>query len=478
MGRFLVDKKMGDELESIFKRIYSGGGESYGECIDRLLLIVHKLADTGLITNLTRRKMVTILTKEMDISEYQIVSYMTDEIAIVNTETHKADLFSLSGLIEWIVYELSNDSVMNKRLSGRNDYQGVIHFLNKHSLNNELITKKNWIDFIFVEDEVLFTQKIDKGITLFKMNAEKLQEDIFPFGTSEEVEMVKITEGLLDGIIYSDSEKVFVNLCNGFFAGLSSKSDFDVCEGQVLHILDKAVLIVKKESMVYVVDEKGNYSLIINGENARVLYKSETELYWKIFNEDGFIGNSFCYSSKNRMIVPKICKEVIWYSLLHLLYDFRWNYTEKISDRLVCYDFFEETPRPFTISEIMKKLNRIERFEYDGLITQNSNYVKVMSALINIEKMDTPDRNILELLESFIDSVGDSAILQLEKNECECLCDYFNQICYYLNKDSTGTLNKYGRLSDYSLDNDFDIDRCLTEINRRIAELEKEERGG
>ena len=56
MNPFMAFECLGDIVESTYKTIYTGCGTEFGICIHRLVHILEKLADAGMIENVTKKR--------------------------------------------------------------------------------------------------------------------------------------------------------------------------------------------------------------------------------------------------------------------------------------------------------------------------------------------------------------------------------------------------------------------------------------
>ena len=133
MNPFTTFERLGDIAEITYKTIYTGGGIEFEKCVLRFIRIFEDLADAGMIENITKKKIEEFLTRDVSLSNMQVISRHTNEVVLVNTEIHELDSFDLRQFIAWITGELCKDPIMKKRLCGRNNYEGVKIILNSYA---------------------------------------------------------------------------------------------------------------------------------------------------------------------------------------------------------------------------------------------------------------------------------------------------------------------------------------------------------
>ena len=158
MNPFMTCERLGDTVELTYKTIYTGCGTEFGICILRLMHILEKLVDAGMIENITKKEIEKFLTRDINLSDIQVISRHTNDVVLVNTEIHELDSFDLRQFITWITGELCKDPIMKKNLCGRNNYEGVKRILNSYADKDYRWRKKTGLIIMSAKIKC-FTQK-------------------------------------------------------------------------------------------------------------------------------------------------------------------------------------------------------------------------------------------------------------------------------------------------------------------------------
>lgn len=71
------------------------------------------MVDLGLIANVTAKRIEIFLSGNMCLPNIQVISRCTNDVVLLDTETHEKDTFDLRELIIWITENLC-DHIMRK----------------------------------------------------------------------------------------------------------------------------------------------------------------------------------------------------------------------------------------------------------------------------------------------------------------------------------------------------------------------------
>ena len=269
-----------------YKLIYNGGGIKFSASVSRLVHILGQLAEAGMITNMTRKKIEMLLTKDNSLSNVRVISRKTNDVVLVNSEIHEQDSFKLSEYITWITNELCNNPILKKSLCGRDSYEGVKAVLNSYeNKKHKAIMKKGWIDFFICEDMVVFTKKDAQNIHLY---IQEKQREVFPFSDDSDdcEEEQLLTDNLLDGKIYGFADgTIFVQSDQEYFLKIGAFEDGRCCcsriEGCIINQLENGSLIYISNNKLLLLEANGNKKMLVENALFIMTYIDGTEVFWK-----------------------------------------------------------------------------------------------------------------------------------------------------------------------------------------------------
>lgn len=485
---FMMSDHLGDGLETLYKSIYLGDNE-FGVCIARLVHLLGKLADAGMIANITRRRIENFFSNDMTLSDVKVISRNTSSVVLVNKKIHEQDSFELSEFITWITDEIIKDPIMKKKLCGRDNYEGVKTVLNSYGdEHHEPVMKENWVDFHIHQDKVFFTKRDDNDeIHLYIQDVKKRDELPFSIKPNKHSEDQLVGEGLLDGRIYHFSNgTVFVESEHGYIVRISDLRDGSCrckrIEGVILEHLEDESLLYLNGGKIIRLGVNGREKVIIEDAILGMFSADGNEVYWKSrFRkkdiEEGKIPipNESVDRIENCFKREKINEEILWKSLLFALYDFdNMEFVEKIGNRLRFAYFFDKLPVPFTVNEILNRLSEIEEYCYEDEVVKSAGYAEAMSYLMSIEKDNLDIKATFNALVFLLDNVRynpydnitDSAGIGVISST-----EFFFGDVDEMDDELLSEGDKTELLGGF-LD-EFGIKEMTDRIDRRIAELEK-----
>lgn len=493
MNPFMTFERLGDIVELTYKTIYTGCGTEFGSCIHRLMYILEKLVDVGMIENITKRKIEKFLTRDISLANVQVISRHTNDVVLVNTEIHELDSFDLRQFITWITGELCKDPIMKKNLCGRNNYEGVKRILNRYADKDCLSwEKENWVDYYICNDIVLYTKKEDSGIHLYKM--EKSDENsAFSRRRKKHNDIQLIKEPLLDGRIYYFTDgTVFIETSHNYIVKISDvRSDkhcYSRMEGLIINQLEDG-------SMLFL--EPGNKFIRINPDGKKIMIAKNAGLgmtgidgnrvFWRsrLRKKDFETGNTCEINNLTKDQITyclnhsSVSKEMLWKALLFTLYDFdRINFENKIGNRFRFVEFFDMLPVPFSLDEIEKKLSVIEKYCYEGDVCKTEGYIEAMGYLMSLEDESLDEKGTMKALEDLLDHVT--------RNPYECIAassgfGIINSIDFFFgDTEAENAIYFAGEDSSMIMGDDSDayIDHIIKQIDKLFEESEEDEKKG
>lgn len=487
---FMGIQCLGDAFEATYKRIYEGDGSDFGALVVRLVHMLGQLADAGMITNMTRKNMETFLTKDISLSEIEVISRNTNDIVLINADIHEQESFDLVEFITWITDELCKDPFMKKALCGRDNYEGVKKVINSYAdKKHEPLMKEAWVDFYICEDKVFYTKKNEDGIHLYVQ--EKDEEHLpFPRRGEENKDVQLVRERLLDGrIYYFANDTVFVESDYGYIVRISNIKGGRCCysriRGTIINQLEDGSILFIEDGKLIRLRPNGKRKVLVDNAFLGMICIEGNNVFWKSHfrKKDLEIGNQiFEHTFVNEKIKPclnaeRISKEMLWKGLLFTLYDFdNMEFDNKIGNRLRFARFFDKLPVPFTMDEISKRLSEMEQYCYCGDIVKTDEYVEAMSFLMSIEEKEFDERQTFDALVYLIDNVTVNPYEMIANNagtEVMTCIDFFFGDFDHIGEESIIGEEMEGLSSDID---EFDIDALIKSIDRKIAELEEEER--
>lgn len=500
MNPFMTFERLGDIVELTYKTIYTGCGTEFGSCILRLMYILEKLVDVGMIENITKRKIEKFLTRDISLANVQVISRHTNDVVLVNTEIHELDSFDLRQFITWITGELCKDPIMKKNLCGRNNYEGVKRILNRYADKDCLSwEKENWVDYYICNDIVLYTKKEDSGIYLYKM--EKSDENsVFSRRRKKHNDIQLIKEPLLDGRIYYFTDgTMFIETSHNYIVRISDvRSDkhcYSRMEGLIINQLeDGSMLFLEPGNKLMRINPDGKKIMIAKNAGLGMTGIDDNRVFWRsrLRKKDFETGNTGEINNLTKDQITyclnhsSVSKEMLWKALLFTLYDFnRINFENKIGNRFRFVEFFDMLPVPFSLDEIEKKLSVIEKYCYEGDVIKTDEYLEAMEYLMSLEYESLDEKGTIKVLEDLLDNVT--------RNPYEYIADssgfgIINSIDFFFGdteeKDEVqfeGEEVSRTMLDD--ADNMFEeqlsrkIDNIIAELEKQIEEEEKKEKG-
>lgn len=432
----IVNGELGKELEKAFRCMYEGGCK-YAQVVFRLMRIFDKLAKGGMITNGTYKRLETLLVKGIAISSFEIEYCNGAEIAMVNTDTHAREFLDLSGYIEWIISELLRDPLLCNLLHGKNDYDGVIaafdgyerYAKNKEYDEDAVEIIEQSIDYFVLNDIVIYTVNNGEGIVMRSLLCENEEQHFIVEFEEGEID----TSDLLDGQIYSLAYFVIaVNLLDNRFIIIDIlKRKRATHEGKISYVFYGKALFFVSGSCLGIIDVRTGAKRIISAF-AKAVCKDRNGLYWNLLNENGQTVSTHYYDLRTNRSKLKICKKTVWHGFLRLLYDINLEYFNSISNRLICYELFEDVPMPFTVGNIMKKLDSIERHGYNRTVLHSENYVDGINYLLSFDASRDKNLLIADKLSAYVETVN---ITKDGYQDTSAVCgstDYYLKICEQL----------------------------------------------
>ena len=487
---FMGIQCLGDAFEATYKRIYAGGGADFGALLLRVVHMLGQLADAGMITNMTRKNIEIFLTKDINLSEIEVISRNTNDIVLINADIHEQDSFDLVEFITWITDELCKDPFMKKALCGRENYEGVKKVLNSYGdKKHEPVMKENWVDFYICENKVFYTKKDEDGIHLY---VHEMDEEHMPFPTSGEKDkdVQLVTEMLLDGRIYHFADNtVFVESDYGYIVRINDIKGGECCYskigGTIINQLEDGSLIFIEDGKLIRLRHNGKRKVLVDNAFLGMTCIEGNNVFWKSHfrKKDLEIGNqNFEDTFVIEKVTPclnaeRISKEMLWKGLLFTLYDFdNMEFDNKIGNRLRFARFFDKIPVPFTVDEISKRLSEMEQYCYCGDIVKTEGYVEATSFLMFIEEKEFDEKQTFDALVYLIDNVTVNPYEMIANNagtEVMTCIDFFFGDFDHIGEESIIGEEMEGLSSDIDV---FDIDAMIRSIDRKIAELEEEER--
>ena len=489
MMPFMSFQCLGDAFESTYKRIYTGGGAEFGANVVCLVHMLGQLADAGMITNMTRKNMETFLTKDLSLSKMEIISRNTNDVVLINTDIHEQEFFDLVEYITWITDELCKDPLMKKALCGRDNYEGVKKILNSYAdIEHGPVMKETWVDFYIYEDKVFYTKKDEGGIHLYMQ--EKHKDSLpFPERNIKYKGIQLVQESLLNGRIYHFADDtVFVETDYGYIVRISDvkgeKCGYSKIGGAIINQLEDGSLLFIEDGKLIRLRPNGRKKVLVDNAFLGMTCIEGNKVFWKsrFRNKDLETGNhNFEDRFINEKIKPcikteRISKEMLWKGLLFTLYDFDYmEFDNKIGNRLRFARFFDKLPVPFTIDEISRRLSEIEQYCYFGDIIKAAGYAEAMSYLMSIEDTGLDEKQTFNALVYLLDNVTVNPYEMIANNagtEVMNCMDFFFGGLDHIGEEPTIDDDMDDLLTD--CDDDFDIEEIKRNIDRKIAELEKQ----
>lgn len=419
MNPFMAFGCLGDIVESTYKTIYTGCGTEFGICIHRLVHILEKLADAGMIENVTKKRIEKFLTRDMSLSNMQVISRYTNDVVLVNTEIHELDSFELRQFIAWMTRELCKDSIMKKMLCGRNNYEGVKKILNSYAdKQGQSWEKENWIDYYVCNDNMLYTKRDKTGIHLY-MQEKHIDHSIFSSNSRKHKDTKIIKENLLDGRIYRFTNgTVFVETDCSYIVKISGVRHDGHCysrmDGSIINKLENGSLLFIKDGKLMRLNPDGRKTKLVDDVALGMIGIDGNQVFWRsrLRKKDFEMDNTGKFNNLTSKQITyclnnsRVSKEMLWKGLLFTLYDFdRMNFDNKIGNRIKFAEFFDMVPVPFSLDEIVNRLSEIERYCYDGDVIKADGYVEAMGYLITLEGKALDERETVDTLEYLLDNV-------------------------------------------------------------------------
>ena len=417
MMPFMSSKFMGDAFELEYKKIYLGGGD-YGIIALRLVHMLGLLADANMITNMTRKSMEAFLTKDINLSDMEIISRHSNNVVLINKDIHEQESFNLIEYITWITEQLCKDPIMKKALCGRENYEGVKRVLNSYmDQEAKSVIKSDWIDFYICDDKVVYTKKDEEGIYLYVK--ENCTDDL-PFSRKELNNVLLIQDKLLDGRIYPlADDTVFVQTDNGSISRikgiLNGKKNCTKIRGIIINQLEGGNLVYTDNYKLIELKTNGRKKVIVDNVHRGMISIEGNKVFWKscfrmidLEKSRRYFGDEYADEVvKPRIKAERISKEMLWKGLLFTLYDFdNMEFNNKIGNRLRFALFFDNIPVPFGIDEISRRLSEIEQYCYSNEVIKTDGYLEAMSFLMSIENKMFDEKQTIDSLIYLLDKVA------------------------------------------------------------------------
>lgn len=491
MNPFMTCERLGDTAELTYKTIYTGCGTEFGICILRLMHIFEKLVDAGMIENITKKEIEKFLTRDINLSDIQVISRHTNDVVLINTEIHELDSFDLRQFITWITGELCKDPIMKKNLCGRNNYEGVKRILNSYADKDYLsLEKENWVDYYVCKDKVFYTKKVETGIHLYKVEKND-GNSAFSRERKKHKEIQLIKEPLIDGRIYHfTDDTVFVETGYDYIVRISDvrsgKYFYSRMEGLIVNQLeDGSMLFLEPGNKLMRLNLDGKKTMIAQNAFLGVTGVGGNQVFWRsrLRKKDFKMGNMSEFNNLTKEQITyclkhnSLSKEMLWKALLFTLYDFeRMNFDNKIGNRFRFAEFFDMLPVPFSLNEIAKKLSVIEKYCYEGDVSKTDEYLEVMGHLMSLEDKSLDEKGTMKALEDLLDNVI--------RNPYEWIVDssgfgIINCIDFFFGDTEEKDEVQFAREDSGMMmndDNDAFIDQIIKQIDKLIEEEEKKEK--
>lgn len=491
MMSLMFSDRLGDGLELLYKSIYSGGGIEFGVCIAQLMHMLGKLADAGMITNITRKRVENFFSNDMTISDMKVISRDTSSIVIVNKRIHQQDAFELSEFITWITDELIKDPIMKKTLCGRDNYEGLKTVLNSYGdERHEPVMKESWVDFHIHQGKVFFTKRENDEVHLYVEDIKEKDEVPFLGRTNISSEAQLVEEDLLDGRIYYFSNgTVFVETKHGYIVRISELRDSNCrcrrIEGVILGQLEDESLLYLNHGKIIQLGVNGKEKIVIEDAILGMFSVDGNEVYWKSrFRKKELKDRKFLIPKEfsverieDSFKWEKVNEEILWKSLLFTLYDFdSMEFVEKLGNRLRFSYFFDKLPMPFTVNEILNRLSEIEEYCYEEEVIKSNGYVEAMSCLMSLEKNNLDVKATFNALTFLLDNV--------KCNPYDTITDSAGIGVISSVEFLFGDVDEMKEMDDevfleedmdelWSSISNFDIEEMKARIDRKIAEIDK-----
>ena len=478
-------KFLGDVFEWTYKRMYMGEVD-FESVVGRIVHMLGLLADVGMITNTTKKNMEAFLTKDIDISEMRIISRNTNNVVLINTDIHEQESFNLSEYIIWITDELCKDPIIKKSLCKRNNYESVKRYLNSYAdKDHGPMMKDNWVDFYICEDKIFYTRKDEDGIYLYIQDKKGL---FLPFSEMENSKIVR--EKLVNGTIYHfEDDTLFVETDSDYIVKIRGAKHesrkYSKIGGKIIDQLEDGSLILIENDKLIELKLNGRKKVLVNDailgvvctENNKVFWKKhlrkkELDIYNHTFGDEFVEENVIAYFKDER-----ICKEMLWKGLLFTFYNFdSMKLNNKIGSRLRFSNFFDKIPVPFDMNEVMSRLSEIDKYCYTNDIVKTDGYTEAMSYLMSIENDELDEKQTYDSLVYLLDNVTVNPYKMIANDDrikVLTAFDFFFDDINQVEEKSVTSEDVEDLLMNLG---EIEIDAMIRSIDRRIAELEEEER--
>lgn len=392
---------LGDEIEKIYKKLYKGGGISFGSNIDKLVDILSTSSKAGIITNITRKKIENFLTKAINHCGAEVVSNNTHNIEIKYSFMGDKYTFNLEDFIMWITEELCRDRLMKKALCSRENYEGVKMVLNDFckkknyfSINQENLWKDKWIDFYILKDMVFYTEKKNEKIHLyFRKYIDAFFELCREEKYYEEDTYYDFAEELFDGRIFcfEDETTVLVQTDKDHIKQVRVSTDgkyecFNIA-GTIIDQLEDGSILLMEDSKLIRLMPKGENILIADNIFGGMIGIDENNVFWKnnVTNNCKY-AKQYDKNGGRCLKADKLSNEMLWKGLLFTLYNFDcMRLNNNIGDRLRFVCAFDRIPFPFNMQEIVRRLSEIDEYCYSQDLIKTDKYAEVMGYIMSVE---------------------------------------------------------------------------------------------
>lgn len=498
MDPFMTVERLGDIVEMTYKTIYTGCGTEFGICILRLVHIVEKLVDAGMIENITKKKIEKILTSDVSLSDMQVISRYTNDVVLVNTEIHELDSFDLRQFITWVTGELCKDPIMKKNLCGRDSYEGVKRILNSYADKRcPSLEKENWVDYYVCKDKVIYTKKDETGIHLYKMDKYD-GKSVFSRERKRHKDMQLIKENLLDGRIYHFTDgTVFVETDCNYIVRMSDVGSGKHCysrmEGLIINQLEDGSLLFIAGGKLMKLNPYGKKTMIVDNAVLSMTGIDGNQVFWRsrLRKKDFEMGNTGEFNNLSHEQITyclnnsSVSKEMIWKALLFTLYDFNhMDFDNKIGNRLRFAEFFEVLPVPFSLKGIINKLSEIERYCYDGDVIKTDEYLEAMGYIMSLEGESLDEKGTMKALGYLLDNMTRNPYEEIVDSSgfgiINCIDFFFgdteeeDEVLFEGEEALKMILDNADNMSQEQLCRN--IDSIIAELEKQIEEEEKREK--
>lgn len=388
-------KKLGDEMENVYRMLYEGK-MPYNYFYSNIMAIVNLMCCSGVIDNTTLDRLKNVLSCNISV---EVISTNSCELALLDKIDSRVEKVLLKDIIRLIMYELTNDKRMSKKLCGCNDYSTIKRYINK--LDGRIIVntrKKGCLDYCACKDVVYFTDMNEENcIALFCIS----KSEAFDLDNAE-----LLWSGLSERKIYTYNDMISVNANTDNFIVYEDGKMITKKSGKVISAVDDGFVYLYNERIFLCNKSKSRILISKDVKNGVLLNGDQT--FWKRFD---------CYGDKSY-------PEIVWQAILNMMYEIDFECRDSLRNKIEVFKIFAQAPSPFSMEKIMEALNYVERFVYSGEVIHGNHYTECVLFL----KKLTKENDILRDIDEFICQNGGYSCLGIINEEKYRLIDYVDRI--------------------------------------------------